>query len=58
MKHVQACLSSKKDRESNFLGCDKRCEVGASLFMCGKDLITQFQPLRRYFEACAGLFKW
>ena len=22
MKHVQACLSSTEDRESNFLGCE------------------------------------
>ena len=31
--------------------------VGASLFMCGKDLITPFYPPRRYSAARAGLFK-
>ena len=33
-------------------------EVGASLFMCGKYLITTFSPPRRYCEARLGLFKW
>ena len=33
------------------------CEVGASLFMCGKDLITPFSPPWWYCEARGGLYK-
>ena len=32
------------------------CEVGASLFICGKDMITPFEPPSRCCEALAGLF--
>ena len=32
-------------------------EARASLFMCGKDLITPFSPPKRCCEAGAGLFK-
>ena len=38
MKCVEACLNAIEDRESSF----DHCEVGASMFMCRKDLITQF----------------
>ena len=41
MKYVKACLSAIEDRESSFDHFGNT-EVGASLFMCGKDLITQF----------------
>ena len=52
MKHVQACLSDRKDRESSF-----HCEACASLFMCGKDLTKPFQPQWRSYKAPASLFK-
>ena len=39
MKHVQACLSARKDGERSFL----HCGGGASLFMCGN---TPFSPPR------------
>ena len=50
MKLVLACLSTREDRESS-------CEVGATPFMYGKQLITPFSPPRRYCEARLGLFK-
>ena len=80
MKHVQACLSAREDRENSFHHCGgllrlvqacfmsqgisrkqfsplwRSCEARASLFMCGKDLITAFQPPSRCCEARAGLF--
>ena len=31
--------------------------VGGILFMCGKDLITPFQPPRKCCESRVGLFK-
>ena len=36
----------------------RSCEAHASLFMCGKDLITPFHPPRKTREAHAGLFKF
>ena len=56
MKHVDACLSGRDDRESSFhslFKCQRisrklfspmwrLCEVGASLFKCGKDLTKPF----------------
>ena len=41
MKHVQAGLSAREDRENSFHNCTCR-EAIASLFMCEKDLITRF----------------
>ena len=38
LKHMQACLSSSKDRGSSFL----LCGGGANLFMCGKHPTTPF----------------
>ena len=40
MKHLQACLSAREDRESSFSPLCSPGEVGASLFMSGKRLIT------------------
>ena len=54
MKYVEDCLSAIEDPESSF---DHFDQVGASLFMCGKDLITPFSPPRRCCEACGGLLK-
>ena len=56
MKHVEAGLSAREDRENSFHHW-KHCEVGASLFMCGKDVITPVSPPMRYCEARSGLFK-
>ena len=42
MKHLQSCLSAREDLESSFHRCGWPSEVGASLFVCGKDLITRF----------------
>ena len=36
MKHVQACLSSKKDRESNFLGCESAVRLVQACLNVGK----------------------
>ena len=36
MKHVQAFLSSKKDRESNFLGCETAVRVVQACLCVGK----------------------
>ena len=41
LKHVEASLSATDDRESSFHHW-RPCEVGASLFLYGKDLIKQF----------------
>ena len=41
MKHVEAYLSAIEDRESSFDNFGST-EVGASLFMRGKGLITPF----------------
>ena len=46
MKYVKACLSAIEDRESRF-DHFVNTEVGVSLFICEKDLITQFLPPRR-----------
>ena len=54
MKYVEACLRAIEDPENSF---DHFDQVGASLFMCGKDLITPFSPPRRICETHAGLFK-
>ena len=51
MKHEDAGLSAKEYRESN-------CGSDASLFMCGKDLITPFSLPRGYCEVRAVLFNY
>ena len=56
MKLAKSCFSDSEDQESSFHHCGS-CDVGATLFMCGKDLITAFSPPRRCCEARVGLFK-
>ena len=41
MKHVEACVSARAHRKQ-FSPLWRPCEVGASVFMSGKDLITPF----------------
>ena len=36
MKHVQACLSSREDRESNFLGCESAVRLVQACLCVGK----------------------
>ena len=45
----------RKSREQ-FSPVWKHCEVGASLFMCWKELITAFSTLRKCCEVRGGLF--
>ena len=42
MKHVQAGLSAREDRESCFHHCRGTGEGSGSLFMSKKELITSF----------------
>ena len=42
MKHVEACFSPREDGESSLHPLWWHCEVGASQFMCGKDLTKPF----------------
>ena len=55
VKHVQACLSARKDQ---FSPMGKSCEAGTSLFICAKHRTSPFSPSRRCCEARAGLFKF
>ena len=36
MKHVQACLSSREDREGNFLGCESAVRLVQDCLCVGK----------------------
>ena len=36
MKHVQACLSSREDRESNFLECESAVRMVQASLCAGK----------------------
>ena len=58
MKHLEACVSARAYRQKQFARLWRPFEVGASVFMSGKDLITPFSPLRRYCEARSGLFNY
>ena len=42
MKHVKDCLRAREDGQKRFSPLRSHCELGASLFMCGKDLKTTF----------------
>ena len=58
MKHVEACLSARKDQESSFHYCGSTVDlVQPYICMCGKDLIKPFYLPWRCCEARAGLFK-
>ena len=57
VKHVEACLSARKDRGDLSFQMWRSCETGANLFVCGKHPTTPFSPPRRCCEARAGLFK-
>ena len=40
--NLQDCLSAREDRESSLSPLSRPCEVGASMFISRKDLITPF----------------
>ena len=42
VKHVEVCFSPREDGESSFQSLSWHCEVGASLFMYGKDWTKAF----------------
>ena len=54
MKHVEACFSPREDGESSFHTLWWHCEVGASLFLCGQDLIALFYPPSWFCESRGG----
>ena len=56
MKHVEACLSARDDRESNFHRCGSPVRL-VQACLCAGNLIKQFSPPRRCCEARAGLSK-
>ena len=56
MKHVQACLSARKDIESSFYHSGGPAEASASLFKCLERYRKQFSLLLRSCEARASLF--
>ena len=57
MKHVEACLKCQRRSRKQFSPRWRTCEVGASLFMCGKYLITPFSPPTKFCEVRGGLCK-
>ena len=57
MKYVEACLKCQRRSRKQFSPRWRTCEVGASLFMCGKYLIAPFSPPRKCCEVRGGLCK-
>ena len=57
MKHMEACLSAREDRESSFHQCGAHVRLVQACGMRSKNLITPFSPSRRCCEARGSLFK-
>ena len=56
MKHVQACLSARKDRQSSSHRCEGPVKLVQACKCAGNTLQRRFKPPRRFYEACASLF--